>query len=55
MFAQLAFVFVCWVGGHDYHLALIQSLEKSPDLTQRSSIRTCQFPGGISDLGTGAR
>ena len=28
MFAQLAFVFVCWVGGHDYHLALVRSLEK---------------------------
>lgn len=28
VFAQLAFVFVCRVGGHDYHLALVQSLEK---------------------------
>ena len=55
VFAQLAFVFVCWVGGHDYHLMLVWLLEKSPNLTRRSSIRTCQFPGGTSNLGTGAR
>jgi len=28
IFAQLVFVFICQVNGHDYHLALIQPLEK---------------------------
>ena len=28
IFTQLVFVFVCWVSGREYHLALIQPLEK---------------------------
>lgn len=29
-FAKLVFVFVCRVAGRDYHLALVQTLEKKP-------------------------
>jgi len=35
-FAQLVFVFVCRVNKHDYHLALVQPLEKQARATTRS-------------------
>ena len=35
MFAQLVFVFVCQANGQDYHLALIQLLEKQFQPTTR--------------------
>ena len=37
VFAQLAFVFVCRVGGRDHHLALVQPLEKKSRTNMRST------------------
>ena len=36
MFAQLVFVFTCRVNGCDYHLALVQPLEKQTRLNTKS-------------------